>query len=123
LLLGLSAAVWLPYGLFCLLEPSFLRAAAGLATLSPTAATEVRAMYGGLQAGLGVLLVVGLVRSKHEQTALRTLAFLCAGLATARFLGVLVDGGVSAYTVSALALETGSAAAAVALLRRGPEID
>ena len=53
--LASSALVWLPYGLYCFAHPEALRAMAGIVIESPTASTELRAMYGGLQAGLGVL--------------------------------------------------------------------
>jgi hypothetical protein len=45
--------------------------------------------------------------------ALLTIAFLTAGLASARLLGVLIDGGVSSYTVMGLAFETVSASLAL----------
>ena len=49
----LSALLWLPYGIYCWLHPSALAEAAGVAFQSPTGSTELRAMYGGLQAALG----------------------------------------------------------------------
>ena len=48
-----STLVWLPYGIYCFFAPGFLAGAAGVAALSPTGRTELRAMYGGLQAGIG----------------------------------------------------------------------
>ena len=57
LFLGFSAFVWLPYGIFCFLQPGYLTEAAGLGLTSATATTEVRAMYGGLQAGLAIWLL------------------------------------------------------------------
>ena len=115
--LVVSALVWLPYGLFCLASPDFLRAAAGVAIESSTGRTEVRAMYGGLQAALGVLVVLGLVDRRRERGVLGVLAALCGGLFSARLVGVLADGGVSSYTVSALVFEGGSTLTALALLR------
>jgi hypothetical protein len=117
LFLVASAAVWLPYGLFCLAQPEFLRGAAGVATESPTALTEIRAMYGGLQAALGLLALAGLLDARREGTALAVLGALCGGLFTARVIGVLVDGGVSSYTAFALVFEGGSTLAATLLLR------
>ena len=44
--LGVSALVWLPYGIFCLLQPSFLEGAAGVAASTATGTVELRAMPG-----------------------------------------------------------------------------
>ena len=115
--LVVSALVWLPYGLFCLANPDFLRGGAGIAIESSTGRTEVRAMYGGLQAALGVFVILGLVDRRRERGVLHVLAVLCGGLFSARLVGVLADGGVSSYTASALVFEGGSTFAALALLR------
>jgi hypothetical protein len=115
--LGLSTLVWLPYGVFLLFQPGYLHEAAGVAIASTTGRIELRAMYGGLQAAIGLLALAGLVRSDLRRTALTTLAFLAAGLATGRTFGVLLDGEVSSYTAMALVLEWGSTATAVWLLR------
>jgi hypothetical protein len=119
--LGLSAAMWLSYGLYCLAQPGFLGEAAGVSFTTPTGSTELRAMYGGLQAGLGLLLLAGVLRARMAPTALVTLAFLGAGLGVARLLGVFVDGGFSAYTGAALALEFGTVAFCAWLLPRARE--
>ena len=118
LFLGFSTLVWLPYGLYCLVQPGYLHDAAGVAIASTTGRIELRAMYGGLQAAIGLLALAGVLRVGLTRTALTTLGTLCAGLATARTLGVVVDGEVSSYTAMALVLEWGSTVAAVTLLRR-----
>ncbi len=105
ILLGVSAAVWLPYGLLCLALPDTLQTAAGVAFFSPTGRTEIRAMYGGLQIAIGVLCCIGLVRASWQQTALRTLLVLASGLIGARLLGGFIDASFSAYTVFAALFE------------------
>jgi hypothetical protein len=115
--LGASALVWLPYGVFCFLVPDFLGDTIGLAAGAPTARTELRAMYGGLQAGLGSLALGGALRAELRRPALLALAFLCAGLALARGGGALVDGGVTGYTAVGLLFEIASALLAGLLLR------
>jgi Domain of unknown function (DUF4345) len=109
---------WLPYGIYCFFAPSFLAGAAGVALLSPTGSTELRAMYGGLQAALGVLTLSGAMREAMTRPALIAVAFLCSGLGSTRLLGVLLDGSISSYTISGLAFEFLSAALAVRFLRR-----
>jgi hypothetical protein len=118
--LGLSALVWLPYGVFCFFQPGYLAEAAGVAASSVTGSIELRAMYGGLQTGIGVLLLLAWFRPGLQRPALLTLAFLCGGLVTARLLGALVAGEVSPYTTFGLAFEALSTGLAVWLLRRRP---
>jgi hypothetical protein len=116
--LAFAALVWLPYGLWCLADPGYLAGAAGVAFQSPTGSTELRAMYGGLQAGLGALALGGVLRPRLERPALLALGFQCAGLALARLGGVALDGPPSSYTATALVFEIGSAALAAFCLAR-----
>jgi hypothetical protein len=116
--LGLSALFWLPYGIFCLVQPGFLEGAAGVASSTPTGSAELRAMYGGLQAGVGALALAGFLRTEVARPALLTLLFLCAGLALGRLLGLVVDGAASPYTLIAVGFEVAWAALAAALLGR-----
>lgn len=118
--LGLSAVVWLPYALLCLLNPDFLAGAAGVSTTSPTGLSEVRAMYGGLQAGIGILALLGAARPGFTRPALLMLLCLASGLGLARMAGVIVDGSLSGYTVGALIFEGVTAFFAVSCLRRAP---
>jgi len=116
--LALATLVWLPYGIYCFFAPSYLAGPAGVAFLSPTGSTELRAMYGGLQAAFGVLTLAGVLRASMTRPALLALAFLCAGLGSTRLLGVLLDGGLSGYTMAGLVFEFVATALSVMLLRR-----
>lgn len=116
--LGANALLWLLYGLYCLADPGFLRGAAGVASESPTGTTELRAMYGGLQAAIGGLALAALLRPSLVRPALVALAVLPAGLFSARVIGVAIDGGLSAYTAAALVLELTLTVVATALARR-----
>jgi hypothetical protein len=118
LFLGFSALVWLAYGVFCVFQPSFLAVAAGVVATSPTATTELRAMYGGLEAGIGALCLCALFRSALVRPALLMLCFICGGLGLTRLFGLLLDGSVSAYTFGGLALEIPSAVIATVLVSR-----
>jgi hypothetical protein len=117
--LALSALIWLPYGLYCLFVPGSLGANAGVQALSATGTTELRAMYGGLQAAIGVLALAGCLRGGVTRTALIAIGTLTAGLGSARLLGLLMDGGFTAYTGFGLGFEWTSALASRWLLRRG----
>jgi hypothetical protein len=101
-------------------QPDFLAEAAGVAATTPTGRTELRAMYGGLQAAIGVLALVAVLRVDLERTALVALAFLAAGLFSGRLYGALTDGGLSGYTVGALLLESTLTVLSIVLLRGAP---
>jgi hypothetical protein len=116
--LALSALLWLPYGVYCFAQPGSLAEAAGVAFQSPTGSTELRAMYGGLQIAIGALAGLAALRSALARSALLAIAFLTAGLGSARLLGVALDGGLSSYTAMGLGFEFTSAAVALVLLRR-----
>jgi hypothetical protein len=116
--LGVSALVWILYGLFCLANPSFLEGAAGVAASSATGTVELRAMYGGLQVAIGVLCVLGYTSAAWCHNVLTTLGILTAGLGLGRLAGVVLGGGLSSYTTGALAFELAGAVVAFTLARR-----
>jgi hypothetical protein len=116
--LAANAALWLPYGLYCVVQPGFLGEAAGVTATTATGTTELRAMYGGLQASIGLLALVAALRRDVQRTALIALAFIAGGLLSGRVYGAFVDGGLSAYTIGALVLESGLTVLSIALLRK-----
>lgn len=118
--LGLSALVWLPYGIYCFAQPGYLEGAAGVAALTATGSVELRAMYGGLQVAIGALALGGALGEALRRPALVALAFLCAGLFLARAVAALGAGAPSGYTAFALGFELVSAALAAALAARTP---
>jgi hypothetical protein len=118
LFLAANVLLWVPYGLFCLASPGFLAEAAGVAATTPTGTTELRAMYGGLQAAIGLLALAAVLRRDLERTALTALAFLACGLFTGRLVGAFADGGLSGYTIAALVLESTLTVLSVRFLRR-----
>ena len=113
-----TALVWLPYGIFCFFQPGYLAQAAGVTATSATGTIELRAMYGGLQAGIGAFALLAALRAELVRSALVASCFLFAGLAVARLLAAITTGELSSYTIAGLALEWGSTAIAVWLLRR-----
>ncbi len=118
--LGLSVLLWVPYGIYCFVQPGALAEAAGVVSTSATGSTELRAMYGGLQVAIGALALAGFLRENLTASALLAIAFLCGGLFSARLLGLVFDGGFSAYTGMGLAFEAVSLSFAL-LLFRGAE--
>lgn len=121
LFLGVSAFIWIPYGLYCFFAPGFLAEAAGVSASTTTGTIELRAMYGGLQAALGILAAAACVRLDLVRPALVAIGFVCGGLFTARLLGALMAGEFSSYTIGGLVLEIVSAALAARLLAGSAE--
>lgn len=119
LFLLLCAIAWLPYGLYCLVQPDSLAAVAGVVSASHTGRIELRAMYGGLQAAVGTLCLAAAVRVSLVRPALICLAFLCSGLALARLSGAVLAREVSSYTALGLGFETLSAGLSIGFLLGG----
>jgi hypothetical protein len=117
-LLFLLGVAFLPYGLYCFAFPGFLADAAGVAATTPTGTVEIRAMYGGLQAGFGALLRAAARDPRLTLAGLAATAFVMPGLATTRLLAAILDGELSMYTAGALVFEIASSVFAVTLLRR-----
>jgi hypothetical protein len=108
--LGISALIWVPFGVYCLFVPGFLAEAAGVSFATPTGATDMRATYGGLTLVVGGFALMGALRTPCRGNGLLMLAAACTGLGGARLIGLALDGGFSAWTGQALALELTTAA-------------
>jgi len=121
--LVLSILIWLPYGLYCAFVPGYLDGAAGVVGATPTGTTEIRAMYGGLQASIGTLCAFALRRPDHARSAVLAIAFLMSGLFSVRLAGFLVDGSASQYTNGVLVFECLYAVVSILLFRRLGESD
>ena len=116
--LGASVAIWLPYGLYLLFEPGYLAEVAGVVATDATGKTELRAMYGGLQAAIGAMCALALARSQFTGAALFSVAFLTGGLVIARIFGLVLDGSGSEYTYGAIIFETINTLVAASLAPR-----
>ncbi len=106
--LGLQAILFIPYGIYCLVDPGMLAGSAGLTATTVTGTIELQAMYGGLQVAVGAMCVMGLFRQDCEFVALYALLFLFAGLAVVRVSLGLMYGDFSDYTVFAMIFESAS---------------
>jgi hypothetical protein len=116
--LGLLAATFIGYGLACLVSPSIVADTTGLLLPTGTATAEVRAMYGGLQIGVGLLALVALLREALRAPVLLCLGVMLFGLASGRLVGLVVDSDAGTYNYAAFLFESLSAAASFALLSR-----
>ena len=116
--LAISVLIWLPYGLYCAFAPEYLESAAGVMATTPTGTTEIRALYGGLQASIGMMCAAALVRADLARSAVLALAFLTSGLFLVRVAGFLIDGSASEYTNGVLVFEGSYALISIMLFRR-----
>ncbi len=114
--LAASVLIWLPYGLWCFLDPGTLAGSAGVTATTPTGVTELRAMYGGLQMAIGLLAAAGVAHASARRPALLALAFLAGGLAVSRLIGGILDDSFSAYTTGATIFEFVTAVLAIRFL-------
>ncbi|HKY90095.1 MAG TPA: DUF4345 family protein [Nevskiaceae bacterium] len=116
--LWISGAGWLGYGLYCLVQPSFLASAAGVTSTSATGLIELRAMYGGVQTAVGVFTLIAAMNARWRAGVLLGLTCIYFGLCTTRTGSAVAAGDFSSYTVGALAFEWTCALLALWLFRK-----
>jgi hypothetical protein len=114
----LAGLIWFFYGIYMLVSPETLAVTAGLSATNTTGTIELRAMYGGLEAAVGVLALVGGFVVALRRAGLASLAFACIGMATGRLGSALFAGEFSRYTLQGLILEFSLGAIAIWLLAR-----
>jgi len=108
ILLGLTGIAFAGYGLYCAYDLDMIVRLTGLAFRAPSAAVESRAMYGGLQTGLGLLFLNSAVNARMTAYGLVAMVFVMGGLATGRAFGISVD-GIDDYNQGAVIYEGVSA--------------
>ncbi len=86
--LGLIGTTLALLGLGFLFSPERMAAAVGLEVQKPRPLTEIRAMYGGLELGLGVFFLVAAAKTRWIRAALAAQTLGLAGLAGGRLLGI-----------------------------------
>ena len=116
ILLGTNGAAFALYGLACVISPEIVGGYTGMELPNPGSLTEVAAMYGGLQAGLGLVFLSSALRPARAGDGLRLMVVLLGSLALGRTVGLLAY-GYSAYNVSALVYESLVALSAFAAIK------
>lgn len=118
--------LWLNAGLFATFGLGFIIAPAYFAALftngapaTPSGLTDMRATYGGVALGLGLLFAWHGADPARVRGGLRALGLVVAPLAAARLYGMLADGAPNAFMFAFLGAELAVVGAAVWLLRRG----
>ncbi len=116
--LWLSGLGFIGFGLACLIAPLEVLGAAGLITTGDVAATEIRAFYGGLELGLGTLIIASALNPAYRRAGLWLCFAAYGGIGLARTLGMLLTGAATPFLWFALATELALALlAGLSLLR------
>lgn len=110
LVLG-SLAFLLP-GIAFLVRPGLLRFV-GVDPIGADGATEIRALYGGLEVAIAVALFVCALRHDLRRSGLTLQAILFGGLVGGRLSGVAASGGASALNLALAGLESSGLAVTV----------
>jgi hypothetical protein len=123
LFLVAHAAVFLAFGLGFLLFTEGLAQRLDIHLRSATALADLRAMYGGMSLGVGLLFVLAIARPAYVRAALFTVAATSIGLLAARLGTMLthpdpVGPAIHGFSI----MEAASAAGAVWLLARPSEV-
>jgi hypothetical protein len=105
IVLGITGLAFASYGVYCALDLDFVVRITGIAFRSPTGAVEARAMYGGLQTGLGLLFINAAVNRRLTAYGLVAMIFVLGGLALGRALGLSLE-RIDEYNTWALVYES-----------------
>lgn len=96
------------FGIFALYAPVQVAGLMGLEPLSAGGHGEIRALYGGLVAAVGIAILRGAMGGPAGKQWLMAIAVAFSGLAVGRIVSLAGD-GVAAHTLGALAFEGGIA--------------
>lgn len=118
ILLAVQALLLAGFGLAYFIRPQEMANLSGMLLMAPSAITDVRGYYGGLQLGLALYLLLALLRGDLLRPALMLLVLLYASLFFARLGGLWLDGGLQqTFNLYAMLFEGVSAGLALYLLR------
>lgn len=117
--LGISAFVFIAYGIVSLVSPGIPSSLAGLEMSNGDAFAEIGAMYGGLQTGMGLFCLLALLNIKFYRAGLVLLVVAIGALAIARLISIIVTGdSVTMYSYGATVYEIATALLAAFALSR-----
>ena len=108
--LGGTAVIFLGFGLFSYYNPEGLMALAEIDLESPSAFIEIRAIYGGMNFGLGALLLFSAWKEKCVRLGLLSSSVILGSIALGRILGLWVDGSPNPAVLAGFGMELAGAA-------------
>jgi hypothetical protein len=118
LVLALAGLGFLGFGLWFLVDPIGPLAAIGITATGAPAATEFRGFYGGLEVGLGALMLVAAAKPQWRIPGLWLVLATNGGIAAGRLLGIAIDGVWVPFFTYALVWEVGFALLAAVAVRQ-----
>lgn len=104
-IITLSAILFIALGTAFLLWPAAMAAVVEITVSTPTAITDLRAVYGGMNLALGVYFATSIFSEARRKAALLALFAIFTGLAATRVFGIAVDGAQRPITYLLLAGE------------------
>lgn len=105
--LMVSSGVLLAVGVLFLLAPDFMATQINLPLASNLASAEIRSMYGGVEIGLGLFLLVSTFSTPMVRPAVLALTFYVSGLIFGRVMGITFDDAKAPKTLLLLFIELG----------------
>ncbi len=100
-----TAISFIGYGIACLLLPEMVGNLSGLGLATVSGRTEIHAMYGGLQTGLGIFFLLCGWHREWVRPGVICLILAMGGLALARSYGISVQGSPGTYNLGAASYE------------------
>ena len=119
LFIGANLAVFFVFAGCFLFAPRYFAAQLDITLSSASAVADLRAMYGGLSLGVGVLYLLGLKNVAFRPAAIALATSTSAGLALGRVITIVVDGMPGPLVLAFLASEIVSVAVGMYLLKQG----
>lgn len=89
--LGITWLAFVAFGVAYVVSPVAMAALTHVDASSNLAATDVRAVYGGLQLGVAVVIHPLSKRREHVSWQLAAAAAICLAVAACRLLGIVLD--------------------------------
>lgn len=123
LILALIALTYAGFGFIFLFNPDAWGTTFSIAFTSPAGRTDFRAVYGGLEFGVGIFLLLCVLRREFVRIGLFASACALVAMATARSTGLLLDGFDFLQAFVVLTEWIGGAVATWGALMAKPERD
>jgi len=106
----LGAVAFAAFGLKWLVNPAAMAGPLGIVLTNGDATSDARAVYGGMELGLGVFLAYSGASKERRTQGLAAAAIVLCGLGCSRLIGILLGGGVSSGTYALLGTDLGGTA-------------
>ena len=116
-LLTLAGAGFLGFGLWLIADPAGGLVTVGVTALNPAGLIELRALYGGLEVGLGIFFLLCGARPDWRRPGLWAVLLSNGGIGLTRLGSIALSGVFTPFFAAALVWELGFAALAGWALR------